>query len=413
MKLNDTLTTYIRQLFDVDVVPALMGEPGIGKSSVLDSIAYATNTKCFTVPCNVLADKADLTGGRLTKDDSTGKYQMTFYPHEKIQQAIEYAQANPRENPILNLDEINRTTSDLTSASLGLSTTREIGRETFPSNLRLAVTGNLEGNVTALDEASLSRFVLLSIEPDAEAFMAYHGDSLNNWIRKVLTQHPDLVFQKSTPDGMVVDGQSDDDDGNVQLAELFDGGEQMKQITTPRTIAAASKWLNLQVGDTTLLRELLATPVSIKDRETTALNETVEGFTGNTMFTTKLIGVIADELASNSTGQSQNAVNVPQPPCYVALKAAQSESDLVTLIADLSDNERTGSLLYALKEPDDNARLLAQLVLVTPPLQGVHMRTLTQMLTTSQINQRNVEAFLELDAPVVNATRPTMSAYVS
>lgn len=50
-------------------------------------------------------------------------YSRVFYPHHVVQEAIEYALANP----LLFLDEINRNTPDVTSAALTLVTLRRLG----------------------------------------------------------------------------------------------------------------------------------------------------------------------------------------------------------------------------------------------------------------------------------------------
>ncbi|MDW6066171.1 hypothetical protein SAZ11_60900 [Streptomyces sp. FXJ1.4098] len=117
-----------------------------------------------------------------------------------IQECIDYAEKNPREWPILFLDEINRTTSDVTSGALTLVTLRRMGYVELPKNVRIIVAGNDRGNVTSLDEASLSRFAIFHVEPDAATLMSVLGDNMNPWVKTVLTQYPGLIFQKSTPE---------------------------------------------------------------------------------------------------------------------------------------------------------------------------------------------------------------------
>lgn len=413
MKFNDTLTSLIQQSLEVGATPALMGEPGIGKSSFVEDLAYAMGTKAFVLPCNQLAEKADLTGARLvpfTKPDGTESYKQVFYPHQVIQEAIDYALENPREWPILFLDEINRTTSDVTSGALTLVTLRRMGHIALPDNVRIVVAGNDKGNVTTLDEASLSRFAIFHVEPDAATLMSVLGDALNPWVKKVLTQHPALIFQKSTPNAIVADGSNDDDDGNVTMAELFDAGEEMNQLTTPRTIDHLSRWLNR--ADRQELAGHLATPVQIGARDTTLLNEAIEAFTGDTMFTTQLVATIAEDLAANSGGTVPNRVNVPKPNCYASLKAAGTVTDLATQISGLTQNEVSGSLLYAMKENDDNARLIEQLAQAATQIEPEHTRTLFELVTTAQIDRQNLEAFLEVDTPIVAAVKPSLSAFL-
>ncbi|MFF4409470.1 AAA family ATPase [Streptomyces sp. NPDC001404] len=411
MKFNDTLTTLIKQSLEVGATPALMGEPGIGKSSFVEDLAYSMGTRAFTLPCNQLADKADLTGARLmpyAKDDGTQSYKQVFYPHQVIQECIDYAEKNPRERPILFLDEINRTTSDVTSGALTLVTLRRMGYVELPKNVRIVVAGNDRGNVTSLDEASLSRFAIFHVEPDAATLMSVLGD-MNPWVKTVLTQYPALIFQKSTPEAIVADGQ-DGDNGNVTMADLFDGGEEMNQLTTPRTIDNLSKWLN--AADPQQLAQYLATPIQIGDRETSLLNEAIEAYVGDTMFTTQLVATIAQDLANNVGGVQQNRVNVPKPNCYQSLKAAATMTDMAAVIVTLTDNEKSGSLLYALKESKDNARLIEQLVQFMTQIEPQHTRTLIEMLTSQQIDRQNLEAFLEIDAPIVNHAKPVLSAFL-
>ncbi|MFD4948893.1 AAA family ATPase [Streptomyces sp. NPDC058409] len=409
MKFNDTLTTLIKQSLEVGATPALMGEPGIGKSSFVEALAYSMGTKAFVLPCNQLADKADLTGARLVPTDN-GSFKQVFYPHHVIQECIDYAEGHQREWPILFLDEINRTTSDVTSGALTLVTLRKMGLVTLPKNVRIVVAGNDKGNVTTLDEASLSRFAIFHVEPDAATLMSVLGNDMNPWVKTVLTQYPALIFQKSTPEAIVADGQDDDDSGNVTMADLFDGGEEMNQLTTPRTIHNLSNWLN--TADPQQLAQYLATPVQIGDREVSLLNEAIEAFVGDTMFTTQLVATISHDLASNAGGVQQNRVNVPKPNCYRNLKAAATATDLAAEISQLTDNEKSGSLLYALKESENNARLIEQLAQATTQIEPEHTRTLIEMVTSQQVDRQNLESFLEIDAPIVNQAKPVLSAFL-
>jgi dynein-related subfamily AAA family protein len=410
VKFNDILTTLVTESLEVGATPALIGDSGIGKSEFVKALAESMGTEAFVLPCNQLADKADLTGARLVPTDN-GSYKQVFYPHHVFQECIDHAKDNPGERPILFLDEINRTTSDVTSGVLTLVTLRKIGHVKLPDNVRIMVAGNDKGNVTTLDEASLSRFAIFRVEPDAATLMSVLKD-MNPWVKKVLTQHPSTIFQRSTPNAIVADGQDDDDNdkGNVTVAELFDSGEEMNQITTPRTIDTVSRWLNK--ANRQDLSQYLATPVKINGRDTSLLNEAIETYVGDTPFSTQLVAVIAEDLAANSGGFVQNRVNVPKPTCYTTLKTVSTVTDLASEIARLTPNEVSGSLLYALKENDDNSRLIEQLAQAASQIEPEHTRTLIDMLSTQQVNRQNLEAFLEIDAPVVNAAKPILSAFL-
>ena len=51
MKFNNTLSTCIQADIDNNIVPLLLGEPGIGKSSWVEDLAAKMHTKCFTLAC--------------------------------------------------------------------------------------------------------------------------------------------------------------------------------------------------------------------------------------------------------------------------------------------------------------------------------------------------------------------------
>lgn len=414
MKFNETLTEIIRVDLEIGAVPALMGEPGIGKSSFVETLAMSMDTKAFTLACNQLADKADLTGARLVPYETPRgetSYKQVFYPHEVIQDAIEYAEANPREWPILFLDEINRSTSDVTSAALSLPTLRRIGSVALPSNLRIMVAGNDKGNVTALDEASLSRFSIYHVEPEAQTLIGILGAEINPFVKTVLTRFPNLVFAKSAPNAILVDGNDDDDDDTqASYSDLLDSGEEMLQLTTPRTIHSMSRWLN--AVPQAKLQEYLQTPVNDDGRETTMLNEVIEAHIGNTPFATHLVAEIASGLSSGTSTQAQS-LTAPKPNCFTSLQKAGSITDLEDLIEGLTDHEKSGSLLYALFERSDNKVIIEQLAQQTDAIEGDHNRLLVQLAAQSMLDEKNVEALFGTTTTVGESTKLMLSAFMA
>jgi MoxR-like ATPase len=414
MKFNDTLIEFVKLDLEIGAVPALMGEPGIGKSSFVDDLAKAMDTKAFVLACNQLADKADLTGGRLVPfETSSGEtsYKQVFYPHEVIMDAIGYAEANPREWPILFLDEINRSTSDVTSAALSLPTLRRIGSVDLPKNLRIMIAGNNKGNVTMLDEASLSRFAIYNVEPEAQTLIAILGAELNPHVKAVLAKFPHLIFGRSIPTAIMVDGTDDDDDkNNATLDILLDSGEEMLQLTTPRTIDAISRWLN--AVDPVKLQEYFQTQVNIDGRDTTLLNEAIEAHIGNTEFATMLIGEIATGITTGATAQIKS-LSAPKPQCFKSLKDANSVDDLEDIISGLTDHEKSGSLLYALFEHEDNRIIVEQLSQQTATIEPEHNRLLVQLAAVSALDDKNVEALFGTTTNVAVSAKLMLSAFMA
>lgn len=416
MKFNSALEAVITTTLKVNKVPFIAGEPAIGKSSFMRQIAEQTDTKLFSLSVNQLADKADLSAPRLVPTADGTSYRQEFFPHDTVSRALEYARENPRENPILFMDEVNRAQADITSAALTMITERRLGREEFPENLRIVAAGNDKGNVIALDDASLSRFFILHVEPDAHTFMNLMGDRLYPAIKTVLTKYPHMIFMKSQPESLVMeDGHDDDDDNqsNVLVSDLLDTGEEMLQLTAPRTIEAASDFLN--ATDDTQLQEFFNTPSVIParsgnpddGREVTVLQEILEGFLGNTQFVTMLIAEIADNFSTGSTTTS--AAQMPKPNCFDDLKAASTVDELEAAIGQLTDREKSGSIAYALFDSDDNQRLLHHLLLQTDDMEEEHFTKAAAMMFQSQLNQHNLDAM----AQPHNASTPVGTRFSS
>lgn len=400
MKFNDTLMKMVDADIASGLIPMLIGEPGIGKSSWVEALGQRNGTKVFVLPCNQLADKADLTGGRLVPVNGTNDYKMVFYPHAVIMDAITYAQEHPRENPILFMDELNRTTPDVTSECLSIPTLRAIGSKELPKNLRIVTAGNDKGNITSLDEASISRFVLYRVEPDTDTFLGL-DQNLNPFVKKVLLDHPNAIFCKRVRMTAANPNKKDDDDNDdsVDIDAIIDDAEEMNQIATPRTISGVSNWLNkLSNAD---LRELLLDSHVVDGEEVTALQEALEGHTGKTEFTMFLLAEIAGGITSvNNQG---NTVAVTKPQCYDKLKACSNITDMQSMIANMNDAERSGCLVYCLYERADNAPYIKALAPEINALTQPDIRTLMKLSASDMLDEGNRETLLNCKCPLTSS----------
>lgn len=408
-KFNDTLMTLVRKNLDTNAIPMLLGEPGIGKSSWLENLATLSHTKCFTLACNQLADKADLTGARLVPIseqvvDDNGKvigekivdYKQMFYPHAVISDAIDYAEKHPRENPILFLDELNRTTPDVTSEALSIPTMRSIGHKTLPSNLKVVIAGNDKGNITALDEASVSRFVLYHVAPDTSTFLSIHADDINPFVKNVLTAHPELIFCKQVAVGVANNDDDDDDENEYEFTEIIDDNEELSQITTPRTISALSRWLNTFSNQE--LMALLSETTKRDDEEISILQEAIEGHVGRTNFTTLLMNEIANNVMN--TNNQSTVLTVGKPACYDTMKTCNDIASLENFFNGLTDDDKSGILLYALYEQSDNSVYIKTLAPHVSRLIPSDNKILMRLSATDKLDAENVQALLSTNTPL-------------
>lgn len=382
MKFDSILTKFVTNDLKTGKVPMLLGEPGIGKSSWTEALAKSMQTQCFTLAVNQLADKADLTGARLVPTGNGNNYKQVFYPHEVIMDAVEYATNHPRETPILFLDEINRTTIDVTSAALSIPTMRRIGSIKLPSNLTVMVAGNDKGNITSLDEASVSRFVLYRTEPDTQTFLDLHSD-LNPFIKSVLTKNPSLIFCKTL--NVASDTDDEESETTYSIDDIISDGSDMQQITTPRTLISLSDWLNLFNKDE--IMQLLATPAVVNGDNTNLFMEGIIGHTGYTNFALALENEIQTNI--NITALNTMSKTPTKPVAYDTLKSQPDLAALQSFIDTMSDAEISACLTYGIFEKTSNENILLPLSRKATKLMPDDMKMLMSMVGSETYDKSN------------------------
>lgn len=405
--------------------PALLGEPAIGKSSLIQDLGRLTKSKVFTLAINQLGDVTDLTGVRMTQDPETGGWRQETFPHYTIAEAIKYADNYPKETPILFLDEFNRATKDITGAVLSLQTDRAIGTTKLPDNLKLIIAGNDEGNITALDEASVSRFALYKVRPDIETFMGLK--ELNPFVEQVLTTHPeDLVAHSiDQPSGSEDDDDDDSGAGLSSYEELMmqdGGGDGFKQITRPRTITYVSEWLDEMGIDMSgsdeekdLLSNLLSDVTESGGDDDSVLLVAIEGYVGTTTFSENLYNSIRKhfhDLINKGTQVSKPLLESirPEQDHINELSRVTNQQDVEVLIESMEDEQRMNMLVWltemvSTKEIDNN-KAVSSFMSITPfeleDFNGNAIKNLMAVVTdATRSSNIAIEALIKSSAPMI------------
>ena len=389
MKFDDFFKTIIQSDLKQGNIPMLLGGPGIGKSSWIKWFAGEIGTKSFSLACNQLGDKADLTGARLLpvldkNGNETGDWEQKFFPHQTISRAIRYALENKSETPILFLDEINRTTADITSALLSLATDRSIGNVDLPDNLRIMIAGNDKGNVTMLDTASISRFVLYYMKPCLETFLKWNPN-LNIFVKNTLVKNPQLIYE----DRPVANQSANEDNDEEFDINMLDDSDQMLQITTPRTISYMSDFLN-EIPQDILIRSL-----TISDGDVTAIEETITGHIGRTNFAMLLTQEISQNVMTVNTNQNAPTMIVTKPNCFDELKKITTVKDLEEKLTALSVREQSMVLAYALQDNADHSNILQVLSTLMTEINTDAKKKIMTLSASDQIDEDNLKAFMK------------------
>ena len=356
---------------------------------MIKNLEKAFRTKVFQLTCNQLADRADLTGARLVpsgKDaDGNDVYKQVFFPHATIMECIQYAIDHPRENPILFMDEINRTSADITSAILSFTTDRKIGSIEFPKNVRFILAGNDKGNVTALDEASISRFTVYHCKPDVETFLSVNPN-LNPFIKETLTKHPECILCKT----LIAEAEEETDEYDDNIENLLEADTDFTQFTTPRTLTYLSNWLNLFDN-----KELMG---ALADE---SLKEGIEAHIGDTAFAAFLLETIASNIMT--TNNQSSTINVAKPTDYDSLKQCTDMTTLNDTIDSMDDNSRSGCLLYALYVNDDNKSIINALSTHMTSMCAEDLITLTRLSMSGNLDNENVQTLMESNSAISNS----------
>ena len=365
-----------------NLIPFLLGAPGIGKSSVVKAICQANNWGFHELLCNQIAMQADLTGCRtVTYKDDKGQDQakQVFFPHAVVKEAIEEALAYPNKTVVLFLDEVNRTTAAVTSALLTFITARKIGTEMLPENIKLIAAGNDDGNVISLDMASTTRFILRRCQPDAMTFLGL--GKIHPVIEDLLKTQPALIYQERNV-------QTDENNEEIFASEE----SEFQQIATPRTIMGLNK-------------ALLDNATLVMNMGEEDLKEYVSGFTGDTLFTE---AVVASIMANKFKLASPSRVEAPVRPAVIDqfINVAKL-TDIQQIAAGMTDEQRSDAMLYMVYDTTANyTDYMRELVHVYGKnmLTGGGQQKLTTIINSGEYNR---DAYAE----IVNSTTPIAESF--
>lgn len=364
-----------------NLIPFLLGAPGIGKSSIVKSICDKNGWGFHEMLCNQIAMQADLTGCRTVsyKDDNdVEQFKQVFFPHAVVKEAIEEAIAFPNKTVVLFLDEVNRTTAAVTSALLTFITARKIGTEKLPDNIKLIAAGNDDGNVIALDQASTTRFILRHCEPDAAVFLGL--GKIHPVIEELLKTQPALIYQ-------VHNILTDDDAEQIYAEEESD----FQQIATPRTIMG----LNTALLDNSQM---------VMNMDETTLKEYVTGFTGDTLFTEAVVTAI---MANKFKLVTPNKIEAPARPAVIdQFINVNKLTDIQNICAGLTDDERSSAILYMLYDTTANYTPYIGEVINTygkNMLMNGEMQKLTTIINSGEYNHDAYDVIMQGTTPLAEA----------
>lgn len=171
-------------------VPLIMGERGIGKTSLVWDVAEILNANLVTIDANLL--KEGEIGGLPTtstkkfvneKGETYSLKIAEYATHVKIQYLLDFYEENPKKTTILFIDELNRTEHAVIQELMNIILNREINGVEIPPNVKIIAACNpssewsdfkdSEYHVTDIDEAQKDRFRWLPMGCDLESWIKW------------------------------------------------------------------------------------------------------------------------------------------------------------------------------------------------------------------------------------------------
>lgn len=203
------LVTAIPVVIKAGNVPAVVGEAGIGKSALIQTIAAKMNAKLFTTVVS-LSEKGDLaipvppmTDAAFVKTSQYGELaDVKFgYTHTLIE-IIQWAEAHPQQSIIWFLDEFNRGTQAVQSELMNLVLQRQINSLRLPDQVHMVLAENPDATMTGFetsdygvtvgDAAINDRTVRLVMRADTSDWLQWAQGSGNivQSVRRFIEENP-------------------------------------------------------------------------------------------------------------------------------------------------------------------------------------------------------------------------------
>jgi len=212
MKFEEALMC-VELVIESDAVPLLIGESGIGKTSLIRKLGKKNDFYIITIDGNML--KEGEIGGLPTVEDyfvnlngEDVKLKRTVYAvHNKLQEIERVLSKTPDKTILLFIDEINRCEHSVQQELMNIILNKEINGFKIPKQVKVVAAMNpsskydtfshTDYQVIDMDPAQEDRFVWIEVESDVKDWinwgMEAQGTNIHQDVLNFISSFPELL----------------------------------------------------------------------------------------------------------------------------------------------------------------------------------------------------------------------------
>lgn len=207
MNFKEAIDT-IEMIIMCNDVPLIVGDSGIGKTSLVRELSYRRGSKLVTIDANLL--KEGEIGGLPTVNN---KMQTVYATHSKLVEVENLANINEGREVLLFIDELNRCDHAVQQELMNLILNREINGYTLPESVNVIAAMNpsnryeaysdSEYEVVDMDPAQEDRFVWVHMEADVKEWIRWgmsKRGNINETIIEFISTSPEFLHNPSSND---------------------------------------------------------------------------------------------------------------------------------------------------------------------------------------------------------------------
>jgi MoxR-like ATPase len=213
MNFDDALMT-VQLIIDSGAVPLIVGESGIGKTSLAKALSERNNYYIITIEGNLLKE-GEIGGLPIVEEYTTfsnekpiQRKKTVYAVHHKLEEIERALRDDPNRKVLLFIDEINRCEHTVQQELMNIILNREINGFILPSNTVVLAAMNPPSKyntfaenqyqVVEMDPAQENRFVWVELEVDVTNWLQWGKNNIVEEVLNFISLYPQYLHRSDS-----------------------------------------------------------------------------------------------------------------------------------------------------------------------------------------------------------------------